>query len=101
MLERIKNGQPTRRERNTDALFGVLHIKDRPYLHQRAAQHMFGETESAIIVPAGTIASVWDERSGKAKRTLKIAIVALTITGILAFLVYLFRLDPSLLFPFL
>ena len=89
------------RERNVDALFGFRHIKDKPFLHQRAAQHIFGENDSAVVVPLSTLNSMSEERSSKAKRALKIAIISLAITGVFAFSVYLFRVDPGLLIPFL
>ena len=95
MIEKLSN-----QDRNRDALFGVLHIKDKPYLHQRTAQHMFEESDSAVIVPLGTMESIWDERSGKSKRSVKIAILALLATGVLAILIHLVVLDPSFLIPF-
>jgi len=101
MNERNIKETISKRERNVDALFGVLHIKDKPYLHQRTAQHIFGESDSAVIVPFGTVASVWDERSGKGKRALTIVILSLILAGLAAFAVYLFHLNPGFLIPFL
>ena len=91
----------SKRERNVDALFGVLHVKDRPYLHQRTAQHIFGESDSAIVVPFSTVSSVWDQHSSKGKRILKIAFLSLVVTGLVGYAAYLFRLNPGFLIPFL
>jgi len=88
------------REKNTDALFGVLHIKDRPYLHQRTAQHMFGESDSAVVVPVGTVMNISDDYAGNTARGIKITLAVLTAIGIAAFMVYLFHLDPGFLIPF-
>ena len=89
------------RERNIDALFGFLHIKDKPFLHQRAAQHMFGENDSSVIVPVNTMRSVWDEYGSKAERAIRIAFLSLLAIGVIAFSVYLFRQDPGFLIPFM
>ena len=101
MTEQNFKDTMSNRERNIDALFGFLHIKDRPFLHQRAAQHMFGENDSSVIVPINTIRNVWDEYGSKVERTLRIAILAVLVIGVVAFSAYLFRLDPGFLIPFM
>ena len=89
------------RERNVDALFGFLHIKDKPFLHQRAAQHMFGENDSTVIIPLNTMRSVWDERGSKMEQTMKIAVLSLIAVWVIAVTVYLFGQDPSFVIPFI
>ena len=89
------------RERNVDALFGFLHIKGKPFLHQRAAQHMFGETDSTVVVPVNTIRNIWDESGNKVEHIVKIATLSLLVIGVIAFTVYLFGQDPSFVIPFI
>ena len=89
------------REKNVDALFGFVHIKDKPVLHQRAAQHIFGENDSAIVVPLNVVRGVWDQQESRVRQITKIALLSLVVVGIIAFSVYLFRQDPGLLIPFM
>ena len=94
--DRISN-----RERNVDALFGFLHIKDKPFLHQRAAQHIFGENDTTVIVPLNTMRSVWDDYSSKIEQAVKSATLLLILIGVIAFSVYLYRQDPGFVIPFM
>ena len=101
MSERNIKESISKRERNVDALFGFLHIKDKPYLHQRSAQHMFGENDSAVIVPVGTISNVWDGQRGRAELGFGIVLASLIAVGIATFLVYMYNLDPGFVIPFM
>ena len=101
MKEQNLRDKISNRERNVDALFGFLHIKDKPFLHQRAAQHMFGENDSSVIVPLNTMQNLWDAQGSKIERTVKIAVLSLLVVGVIACTVYLFWQDPRFVIPFM
>lgn len=89
------------REKKTDALFGVLHLKDKPYLHQRTAQHMFGETDTAIVVPTAIMDSQAIAPIGLARKIIAGCMLGVVGVGVLACLIELIRINPHFVFPFL
>lgn len=101
MKEQNIRDKISNRERNVDALFGFLHVKDKPFLHQRAAQHMFGENDSSVVVPLNTVQNLWDVQGSKVEKTIKITVLSLLAVSVIAFAVYLFQQDPGFLIPFM
>lgn len=88
------------KDANTDALFGVVHVKDQAGIHQKVVNHLFEETGDAGFVPMETSYDVDDESKGKVGKILKMLAFFLVIAGIVAFFVYLAQIKPELLNPF-
>lgn len=100
-MKRNFNMSESKRERNRDALFGVLHIKDKPYLHQRTVQHMFGETDSTIFVPTAVIDSWQIASLGLGQKIFGCCILGIVAIGVVACLIQLIQINPRFVFPFL
>lgn len=91
----------TRKDRNRDAWYGMVHVKDQSYLHQRSAKHYYNGAEDDIVVP--TPMSDEDEDDSAVtpakhfiKKALKITLLVLVAIFVIGMLVYIIKDNPGL-----
>lgn len=95
-----------RKDQNRDAWYGIVHVKDRSYLHQRSMKHYYynNSSEADVVVPlplkgAEDVNTQVFTAPKKTKRIIGIAIVCLLAMFVLFCLICMAREDIGNVFP--
>lgn len=89
-----------KKEQNRDAWYGMVHVKDRSYIHQRSLNNFFyNKKDPDIFVPATMTEADGDGKpAGKRffNKALKIVGIVLVVAFIVGMLIYILVNNPEL-----
>lgn len=95
-----------REDQNRDAWYGVVHVKDRSYLHQRSMKHYYNGSEADVVVPmpmqgVGDVDAHARTVPKKTKHIITISVICLLVIFVLAYLIHMAHEDIYNVLPFM